>query len=118
MGTEDGKKEDLEIIEVEILEKDGVVVAVEEVDIEVEEGHEKKEVAIQIDRAHYEVKKKEMTGAELRDLPAPPVGPERDLFEVVPGEPDLKIETTTVVKIKNGLRFFTAPAHINPGNES
>lgn len=72
---------------------------------------------IQIDRAHYEVKKEVLTGAQLRALPTPDIGPERDLFEVVPGEDDLKIELTTSVKMKNGLRFFTAPAHINPGYE-
>jgi hypothetical protein len=37
------------------------------------------------------------------------------LFEVVPGEPDLKIEENTPVHLRNGQRFFTAPGHINPG---
>ena len=70
---------------------------------------------IQIDRKHYQVEKDEMTGAELRRVPAEPIKTDRDLFEVVPGEPDKKIELATVVKIRNGSRFFTAPAHINPG---
>jgi hypothetical protein len=56
-----------------------------------------------------------MTGAQLRHLPTPPIGPERDLFEVVPGGTDEKIGNDQVVEIRNGLRFFTAPAHINPG---
>ena len=38
-----------------------------------------------------------------------------DLFEVVPGGSDLKIELATKVKMRDGLRFFTAPAQINPG---
>jgi hypothetical protein len=71
---------------------------------------------IQIDRTHYRVEEEEMTGAELRQVPAEPIGADRDIFEVVPGEPDKKIELTTVVKIRNGKRFFTAPAHINPGS--
>ena len=71
---------------------------------------------IQIDRKHYQVEKDEMTGVELRQVPYEPIGPDRDLFEVVPGESDKKIELTTVVKIRNGKRFFTAPAHINPGH--
>lgn len=75
------------------------------------------EYKIQIDRAHYEVEKEVLTGAQLRALPKPDIGPERDLFEVLPGEDDLKIELTTMVKMKNGLRFFTAPGHINPGYE-
>ena len=70
---------------------------------------------IQIDRKHYQVEKDEMAGAELRQVPHEPIGSDRDLFEVVPGEPDKKIELKEVVKIRNGKRFFTAPAHINPG---
>lgn len=73
---------------------------------------------IQIDRAHYTVTKEKMTGAELRQVPTPPIGADRDLFEVVPGNPDLKIADTTVVEIRNGARFFTAPANINPGRRS
>lgn len=73
---------------------------------------------IQIDRVHYTVTKQEMTGTELRHLPAPPVGPDRDLFEVVPGGTDRKIEDNMEVEIRNGLRFFTAPAHINPGSDA
>ena len=70
---------------------------------------------IQIDREHYEVEKTEMTGAELRQVPPTPIPPERDLYEVVPGHPDRKIENDDVVEIRNGLRFFTAPGTINPG---
>lgn len=77
--------------------------------------HENKGFEIQIDRVHYTVHKKEMTGAELRKVPPTPIGSDRDLFEVVPGGPDKKIEDATVVEMRNGLRFFTAPARINPG---
>lgn len=72
---------------------------------------------IQIDRIHYTVTKSQMTGSELRAVPETPIGPDRDLFEVVPGGADVKIETAQVVQIRNGQRFFTAPAQINPGNE-
>lgn len=70
---------------------------------------------IQIDRTHYTVTHAEMTGTQLRHLPEPPIGPDRDLFEVVPGGSDRKIEDTTIVEMRNGLRFFTAPSTINPG---
>lgn len=70
---------------------------------------------IQIDRVHYTVTKASMTGTELRHVPETPIGPDRDLFEVVPGGPDRKIADTDTVEIKNGKRFFTAPAQINPG---
>ena len=41
------------------------------------------EFNIQIDRVHYKVKKHHMTGLELRHVPPTPIGPDRDLFEVV-----------------------------------
>jgi hypothetical protein len=70
---------------------------------------------IQIDRTHYTVTMRLMTGLQLRHVPEPPIGPDRDLFEVVPGGADRKIGDDEVVEIRNGLRFFTAPAQINPG---
>jgi hypothetical protein len=76
---------------------------------------EHKKFEIQIDRKHYTVTSSHMTGLELRHVPAPPIGPDRDLFEVVPGGSDRKIADEQVVEIRNGLRFFTAPAQINPG---
>jgi len=72
---------------------------------------------IQIDRQHFTVTLHFMTGLQLRHLPTPPIGPDRDLFEVVPGGSDRKIGDEEVVEIRNGLRFFTAPAQINPGSE-
>lgn len=77
--------------------------------------HERHGFNIQIDRQHYTVDKPQMTGAELRAVPQPPIGENRDLFEVVHGNADRKIGDTEVVKIHNGQRFFTAPRHINPG---
>jgi len=73
---------------------------------------------IQIDRIHYEVDVMYMTGEQLRHLPEPPIGPDRDLFEVVPGHSDRKIENNEEVELRNGTRFFTAPAHINPGQSA
>jgi hypothetical protein len=70
---------------------------------------------IQIDRVTYRVELRHMTGLQLRALPSPPIGPDFDLFEVVPGGQDRKIGDDEVVEIRNGLRFFSAPAHINPG---
>lgn len=77
------------------------------------------EIRIQIDRVHYEVTALAMTGAQLRAVPSPPNGPigaDRDLFLVVPGGTDEKLADDQPVKLHNGMRFFTAPAQINPGN--
>lgn len=79
------------------------------------ERREGRPFIIKIDRAEYEVRERMRTGAQLRHLPKPPVGPDRDLFEVVPGGSDRKIADDEEVKIRDGLRFFTAPAQINPG---
>lgn len=79
------------------------------------DDREPKGFHIQIDRVHYTVFNEKMTGAELRKVPPTPIGPDRDLFEVVPGSPDRKIGDSDIVDIRNGKRFFTAPAHINPG---
>jgi Multiubiquitin len=72
---------------------------------------------IKIDRAEFKVPERFLTGAQLRRLPNPPVGPDRDLFEVVPGGSDEKIADDKEVKMRDGLRFFTAPAQINPGSQ-
>lgn len=77
--------------------------------------HGPERITIQIDRVHYEVDVMHMTGEQLRRLPQPPIGPDRDLFEVVPGHPDRKIGDSEEVELRNGTRFFTAPTHINPG---
>ena len=77
--------------------------------------HGPKHFQIRIDRDHFTVEADVLTGAAIRALPDPNIGPERDLFEVVPGGSDKKIETETVVEMRSGLRFFTAPAQINPG---
>jgi hypothetical protein len=81
-------------------------------------GHNPDIFNIQIDREHFRVSQSQMTGAELRRVPPTPIPADRDLFEVVPGHPDRKIENDDRVEIRNGLRFFTAPGTINPGRES
>ena len=70
---------------------------------------------IQIDRVMYTLTENRLTGADLRRVPVPPIPPERDLFEIVPGHPDRKVEDDDRILIRDGLRFFTAPNTINPG---
>lgn len=72
-------------------------------------------IKIQIDRVHYEVEEAVMSGAQLRQVAAPPIASDRDLFEVVPGASDRKIADADTVELHNGKRFFTAPGQINPG---
>lgn len=70
---------------------------------------------IKIDRVQYTVREQELTGAQLRALVHPPVPADRDLYEVRPGGEDLLIADDQEVRIRDGLRFFTAPGHITPG---
>ena len=72
-------------------------------------------INIQIDRVHYKVQQKTMTGAELRHVPATPIPADRDLFQVIPGGSDRKIGDADHVELHNGARFFTAPGQINLG---
>ena len=70
---------------------------------------------IRIDRTQYDWTDEKISGAQLRCLPPTPIPPDRDLFQVVPGHPDLKIKDDDTVEVHDGLRFFTAPNTINPG---
>jgi hypothetical protein len=73
---------------------------------------------IQIDRVHFTVDEPVLTGTQLRALPSLPIPSDRDLYEVRPGEDDLLIADDDKVTMRNGLRFFTAPGHINPGSSA
>ena len=77
-----------------------------------------KSYTIQIDREQYVVKENRLTGADLRRIPTPPIPPDRDIFQIIPGRPDEKIEDDHRILITDGLRFFTAPNTINPGSSS
>jgi hypothetical protein len=87
----------------------------EQAEIKELEEVEHRSFDIKIDRAEFKVHQRFLTGAELRQLPQPPIGPDRDLFEVVPGGSDRKVADNQRVEMRDGLRFFTAPAQINPG---
>lgn len=77
-------------------------------------------LTIRIDRKEYRVPPElldagRLTGQQIRRLADPNIGPDRDLFEVVPGGSDRKIGDQDKVLIRNHMRFFSAPAVINPG---
>jgi len=80
-------------------------------------GHDK--FIIKIDKETFHVEKSTMTGHELRELRTPPIGPDRDLFLVVPGPADDElIGDEQQVELKDGMHFFTAPSTINPGADA
>ena len=75
-------------------------------------------ITIKIDRLEYEVFQRKMTGAELRAVPTPDVAADRDLWRDVPDKRDIKVQDEDVVRLQDGIRFFTAPGRINPGDGS
>jgi hypothetical protein len=75
-----------------------------------------KQIVVHIDRKPYKVDDGQLTGAQLRALPDPDVGPEFDLWLEVPGGEDRQIADAEEVTLKEGMHFFTAPSVINPGS--
>lgn len=73
---------------------------------------------IRIDRTDYVVTQEKLDGEQLRHVPENPIPKDRDLYEVVPGRDDLKINDDDPVEMHDGLRFYTVPSTINPGMTS
>lgn len=76
-----------------------------------------KTVTIHIDQEIFKVPGPTISAADLRALPEPDIGQDRDVYLEVPGprEDDL-ITDGEVVTLRNGMHFFTAPSTINPGH--
>jgi hypothetical protein len=84
----------------------------------VEETHEQKFVVIHIDNIEYRLHVDDVTGAQLREFPNPPIGPDRDLWLEVPEGHDRLITDDETVELQDGMHFFSAPARINPGSDA
>jgi hypothetical protein len=79
-------------------------------------GGTRHKITIRIDKETFHVDATSMTGQELRELPNPPVGDDRDLFLVVPGPADdILVGNDQSIELKDGMHFFTAPSTITPG---
>lgn len=75
-----------------------------------------KSFSIKIDRDPFKVESETIAGAELRALPTPPVGADRDLFLVVPGGQDKLIGDNEIVTVHEGAHFITIPRNVTPGS--
>ena len=73
------------------------------------------DMPIILDQKQYQVPAGTITGNQLRALPTPPIGPDFDIWEEVPGGDDFKVGDTQAVPIKPGMHFYSAPRTINPG---
>jgi hypothetical protein len=68
-----------------------------------------------IDKKQYKVDATSMTGAELRAVPQPSIGQDRDLYRIVPGGDDHRVEDNERIELKPGMRFISVPRQITPG---
>ena len=76
-----------------------------------------REIPIILDHKQYKVPPGTITGSQLRALPMPPLGPDLDVWQEVPGGDDIKIADSQAVSVKPGMHFYSAPTTINPGAE-
>lgn len=70
---------------------------------------------IHIDKKTYFVQEPTITGAQLRQLPDPPIGDDYDLYLEVPGGQDKLIGDNEEIDVKAGMHIFSAQRNINPG---
>jgi hypothetical protein len=73
-------------------------------------------ISIHIDKQQVFAPKAEMTGAEIRALATPTIGPDHDLYLEIPGKAeDHLVGDSEIVKLKSGMHFYGAPGKVNPG---
>jgi hypothetical protein len=73
-------------------------------------------IRIHIDREPYTEHERDVTGAELRALPTPPIDENFDLWLEVRGDhEDQPVTPSTVVGLKEDMHFYSSPATISPG---
>jgi hypothetical protein len=73
-------------------------------------------IQITIDRHVFRVAARPVSGAQLRQLPIPPIGDDRDLFQVFSGaRADLMVPESQAVDFENGTDFFSTPRSISAG---
>jgi Multiubiquitin len=73
-------------------------------------------ISIIIDGATCFAPRRQMTGAEIRDLPAQAVRHDRDLWQEIDGGLDRQIQPGDKVDLHPQMKFFTVPKVINPGS--
>jgi hypothetical protein len=56
-----------------------------------------------------------MTGAQLRRLAEPNIGPDYDLWQEVPGGEDNLVDDKERITLRDGMGFYSSSRDINPG---
>ncbi len=81
-----------------------------------DDGEHRHPIEIFIDKQRFVAPQPIMTGQQLRALPNPPIGQDRDLWLEVPAGDDRKIGDDEPVDLHPGMHFFTTPRHVTPGS--
>jgi len=73
-------------------------------------------ITIYVNRHAFRVAGRPVTGAALKELPTPPIGPDLDLVRIMHGgESDLFVQPDEVVELEDGAEFFVVPRTIIAG---
>ena len=72
-------------------------------------------LTIVIDSKKYRAPARVMTGAQLRRLADPNIGPDFDLWQEIPGDEDNLVGDDERIKLADGMGFFSSSCEINPG---
>lgn len=79
------------------------------------ELHPGEKLTIVIDGKQYRAPTRKMTGAQLRRLAEPRIGPEYDLWQEVPGDEDNLVDDKERIALRDGMGFYSSSRDINPG---
>lgn len=72
-------------------------------------------LTIVIDNKKYRALARVMTGAQLRRLADPDIGPDFDLWQEIPGDEDNLVSDHERIKLVDGMGFYSSSCEINPG---
>jgi hypothetical protein len=73
-------------------------------------------ITIYVNRHPFRVARRPVTGAVLKEMPTPPIGPDSDLIRIMHGgESDLFVQPDEVVELEDGTEFFAVPRTIMAG---
>lgn len=80
-----------------------------------DELHPGEKLTIVIDAKQYRAPTRKMTGAQLRRLAEPNIGPEYDLWQEVPCGDDNIVDDKERITLRDGMGFYSSSRDINPG---
>jgi hypothetical protein len=80
-----------------------------------DELHPGEKLTLVIDGKQYRAPTRKMTGAQLRRLAEPNIGPDYDLWQEVPGGEDNLVDDKERITLRDGMGFYSSSRDINPG---